>query len=116
MASVNAIFGRTVRALRSAAGYSQEGFADAIHVHRTYMGTIERGEGNPTLDMIARMAHGLNLSLSQLFEALETGQPDIAADITSPQSTKAHRIAQRPGTARLPRTGDRPRRGSKGDE
>jgi len=116
MASVNAIFGKTVRALRSAAGYSQEGFADAIHVHRTYMGTIERGEGNPTLDMIARMAHGLNLSLSQLFEAVEAGQPDVAADITPSQSTKAHRTPQRPGNARLPRAGDRPRRGPKADQ
>lgn len=71
MASLNARFGRTVRALRTKAGYSQESFADAVHVHRTYMGTLERGNGNPTLDMIVRIARGLDLSLSELFQAVE---------------------------------------------
>jgi transcriptional regulator with XRE-family HTH domain len=71
MASLNARFGRAVRALRSEAGYSQESFADAIGVHRTYMGTLERGDGNPTLDMIARVAKGLRMGLSELFQAVE---------------------------------------------
>jgi transcriptional regulator with XRE-family HTH domain len=72
MASIKVRFGRTVRALRSKAGYSQESFADAIGVHRTAMGKVERGETNPQLDTIALIASGLNLSLSELFEALET--------------------------------------------
>lgn len=71
MAPLAARFGRTVRALRTEAGYSQESFADAIEVHRTYMGTLERGRGNPTLDMILRIARGLHLSLCELFEAVE---------------------------------------------
>jgi transcriptional regulator with XRE-family HTH domain len=71
MASLNARFGRTVRALRTKAGFSQESFADAIKVHRTYMGTLERGDGNPTLDMIVRIARGLDVGLSELFEAVE---------------------------------------------
>jgi len=71
MASLNARFGRTIRARRAKAGYSQESFADAIHVHRTYMGTLERGDGNPTLDMIARIARGLDISVSELFAAVE---------------------------------------------
>ena len=50
--------GHTVRALRSAAGYSQEGFADAVGVHRTYMGTLERGDGNPTLETLELIAQG----------------------------------------------------------
>ena len=71
MSSLGAKFGRTVRALRAKAGYSQESFADAIDVHRTYMGKLERGDGNPTLDMIARVAKGLRLSISALFKAVE---------------------------------------------
>jgi DNA-binding XRE family transcriptional regulator len=71
MASIQARFGRTVRGLRAKAGYSQESFADAIHVHRTTMGAIERGEGNPTLDMIVKVARGLEVSLSELFVAVE---------------------------------------------
>ena len=71
MASIQVRFGRTVRALRSKAGYSQEGFADAIHVHRTTMGTLERGGGNTGLDIIVKVARGLDLSLSELFVAVE---------------------------------------------
>jgi DNA-binding XRE family transcriptional regulator len=71
MASIQVRFGRTVRALRAKAGYSQEAFADAIHVHRTSMGTVERGDGNPTLDMIVKIARGLDLSLSDLFVTVE---------------------------------------------
>lgn len=71
MASVNAEFGRTVRALRTAAGFSQEGFADSVKVTRTYMGKLERGLGNPTLKMIERIARGLKLSLAKLFAEME---------------------------------------------
>jgi transcriptional regulator with XRE-family HTH domain len=76
--SLNVKFGRAVRSLRSAAGYSQEAFADEIKVHRTYMGTLERGKANPTLDMIARIAAGLDISLAKLFEAAETGRSESA--------------------------------------
>ncbi|MGH7510690.1 MAG: helix-turn-helix domain-containing protein [Gemmatimonadales bacterium] len=71
MASLKAKFGRAVRKLRDQAGYSQESFADAIGVHRTYMGTLERGKGNPTLEMIGRIARGLRVSVTALFEAVE---------------------------------------------
>jgi transcriptional regulator with XRE-family HTH domain len=73
MASLIVRFGRTVRKLRAEAGYSQESFADVIGVHRTYMGTIERGRGNPTLDMIAKIARGLNLNVAQLLTKVEGG-------------------------------------------
>jgi DNA-binding XRE family transcriptional regulator len=71
VASIHARFGRTVRALRAKAGYSQESFADAIHIHRTSMGTLERGDGNPRLETILKIARGLGLSLSELFLAVE---------------------------------------------
>jgi transcriptional regulator with XRE-family HTH domain len=71
MASLRVKFGRAVRALRTEAGYSQESFADAIDLHRTQMGTIERGKGNPTLETIGTIAKGLRISLAKLFEAVE---------------------------------------------
>jgi transcriptional regulator with XRE-family HTH domain len=64
-------FGRTVRALRSKAGYSQERFAEAIGVHRTSMGTLQRGEGNPTLATLVRIVRGLGLGLAELFAAVD---------------------------------------------
>jgi transcriptional regulator with XRE-family HTH domain len=71
MAPLKVRFGRAVRRLREEADYSQESFADAIGVHRTYMGTLERGRGNPSLDVIARIARGLGINLAKLFEAVE---------------------------------------------
>jgi hypothetical protein len=35
------------------------------------MGTLERGEGNTGLDIIVKVARGLDLSLSELFVAVE---------------------------------------------
>jgi len=42
-----------------AQGLSQEAFADVLHVHRTYMGGIERGERNLTLKSVERIAERL---------------------------------------------------------
>lgn len=48
--------GRNLRAYREAKGFSQEAFADALGVHCTYMGGIERGERNLTLRSLERIA------------------------------------------------------------
>lgn len=61
------VFGRRVRDLRAKLGLSQEKFADRCGLHRTYMGGIERGERNPSLLNIGKIAKGLDLSLSDLF-------------------------------------------------
>ena len=71
MASLIVRFGNTVRELRTDAGYSQESFAHAIGVHRTSMGKIESGRGNPTLDTIAKIARGVGLTVSTLFDLVE---------------------------------------------
>jgi transcriptional regulator with XRE-family HTH domain len=48
--------GRNLRAYRQARGLSQEAFAEVLGVHRTYMGGIERGERNLTLQSVERIA------------------------------------------------------------
>lgn len=66
MTPLRARLGRAVRRLRKAAGYSQESFADKCKVHRTYMGAVERGETNISLDNLERIAKALNLIAGQL--------------------------------------------------
>lgn len=61
-------FGRRIRDLRKSKGYSQESFADHANIHRTYMGGIERGERNPTLTTIYRLADALEVDPSELFK------------------------------------------------
>ena len=63
-------FGQPVRDLRLARGYSQETFADAAGLHRTYIGSIERGEQNVSIDNIAKIAKTLGISLQTLFKNL----------------------------------------------
>src|SRR2546423_15542414 len=65
--------GRTVRELRAAAGYSQESFAAKIKVHRTFMGTIERGNTNVSLETLERMARGLDMAVWELLRIAEVG-------------------------------------------
>lgn len=60
-------FGKRLRELRKAHGYSQEGFALTVELDRTYIGGIERGERNPGLKTILRIAEALNVPPSDLF-------------------------------------------------
>ncbi|MGH9090124.1 MAG: helix-turn-helix domain-containing protein [Acidimicrobiales bacterium] len=58
--------GRNLRVRRVAEGLSQEGFADVLGVHRTYMGGLERGERNVTLRTIERLADRLGTTALDL--------------------------------------------------
>lgn len=63
--------GRTIRRVREEAGHTQESLADAIKVHRNYMGSVERGETNITLDRLEQIAAGLDLTVAELFDLTE---------------------------------------------
>jgi ribosome-binding protein aMBF1 (putative translation factor) len=69
-AKVVAEFGRRLRRLRLAEGWSQERMAQAAGVHRTYVGHIERGETSPTLYSIIRFADALDLEPGELVNGL----------------------------------------------
>lgn len=58
--------GSNLRARRQARGLSQEGFADLLGVHRTYMGGLERGERNVTLRTVERLAQKLGVPADEL--------------------------------------------------
>lgn len=53
---INQTAGRNIRSIREKMGLSQDVFADRCGIHRTYVGAIERGESNITLDTLARVA------------------------------------------------------------
>jgi transcriptional regulator with XRE-family HTH domain len=70
MPDIRKQFGEAVRRLRQERGYSQEGFAADAGINRSYMGKIERGEVNISLDNIARIAKGLAVPISELMSGL----------------------------------------------
>lgn len=59
-------FGLRVRALRNALGLSQEALADIAGLHRTYIGSVERGERNVTLSNIYALADALGVPAQEL--------------------------------------------------
>ena len=61
-------FGKRVSELRKKLGMTQEEFAFACGINRTYIGEIERGEKNVSLDYITKIAKGLSISLKELFD------------------------------------------------
>ena len=65
-------FGDRVRALRKANGWrSQEAFANHLNLDRTYISGIERGVRNPTLDIIVKLAQGLDVHPTELLSTLD---------------------------------------------
>lgn len=67
MDDIRTRFGLRVRQLRNERGWSQEDFADRAGIHRTYVGSIERGEQNISLVNIEKLAGTLGVSLAELF-------------------------------------------------
>jgi transcriptional regulator with XRE-family HTH domain len=64
--------GDVIRRLRTERGISQEGLAAISGIDRTFMGEIERGEVNPSFDVLQRIASGLSVRLSEVIREYES--------------------------------------------
>jgi len=60
-------FGKRLRFLRKEAQLSQEELGFKADIHRTYIGSVERGEQNVSLDNIHRLAKALKVEMQELF-------------------------------------------------
>ena len=61
------LLGAAIRKERESKGVSQEAFAHQCGLHRTYIGSVERGERNISLESVLKIAETLGLKLSELF-------------------------------------------------
>jgi transcriptional regulator with XRE-family HTH domain len=79
----SAALGRAIRELRARRNLSQEALRFEVGTHRNYIGSIERGETNPTFSLLMRLSNGLALPLSTLIKVYERQrsippQPSVA--------------------------------------
>lgn len=68
------IIGQRLRNYRCEQSLSQEKLAELSGCHPTYIGQLERGEKNATLESIEKVASALHIPLSQLFEKLDNSE------------------------------------------
>ena len=62
--------GQRIKELRNNKGISQEKFALSIGMDRTYFASVEAGKRNISIVNIKKIADGLDVSLSELFEGM----------------------------------------------
>lgn len=60
------IFARNLKEMRVKQRLSQEKLADIAGLHRTYVGSVERGERNISIDNMERLASALNITIQDL--------------------------------------------------
>ena len=70
MSDIAKMIGQRIRNYRTAKGWSQEKLAELSGCHPTYIGQVERGEKNATIESIEKISKALNVSLSTLFEKI----------------------------------------------
>ena len=67
------LVGRNVRRLRVAKGLSQEALGLSAGCEPSYIGRVERGRENPTVDLLEAIAKALKADIAALFEPVTPG-------------------------------------------
>ena len=63
---IQTLFGRRLRSLRTARSLTQQELGDAAELSFKYLGAIERGEENPSLKVIGKLAAALEIAPQDL--------------------------------------------------
>lgn len=82
--TITSEIGHRIRFYRKKKGLSQEKLAELCDLHPTYIGQLERGEKNATIESIYRITKGLEISMSQFLENIEISEkkePNIPLEI-----------------------------------
>ncbi len=72
---VRHIIGANIRTLRGQRGHSQMKFAEMVRINRSYLNQIEQGKMNASVDILVKIANGLDVPLPDLFRGLESHTP-----------------------------------------
>ena len=71
MSDIAKIVGKRLRSYRTAQGLSQEKLAERAGLHPTYIGQVERGEKNLTIESLEKITRALDIPVSCVFEKIE---------------------------------------------
>lgn len=95
--SIATELGNRIRYYRKKQHLSQEELAELCDFHPTYIGQLERGEKNATLESITKLSRGLGISLSELLKDIDT--MDATSDNVSLEIY--HRLLKLPPKSQL---------------
>ncbi|WP_342618402.1 helix-turn-helix transcriptional regulator [Rhodoferax sp. GW822-FHT02A01] len=94
--SLRQVFARNIRLVRVHAGMSQEAMADEAGLDRAFVGTLERGQRNISIDNIELLCKAIGVPAHELMD------PDLpqrrGLDVTrtrSPRTVRVHAITRR---------------------
>ena len=76
---IHKLFGAIVRRRREELGRSQEAVANKADLHRNYIGLLERGLRTPSIEVVRKLAVGLDTTMTALVQELEAAMTAKAA-------------------------------------
>lgn len=72
MSIINIIVGERIRTLRNKQNLSQEKLAEKAGLHNTYIGQVERGEKNVTIESLEKIINALEITFEELFKNMKS--------------------------------------------
>lgn len=69
-------FPKHLKRIREASGLSKNALSEIAGLSPSYLVRLEKGERNPTLETLIRLAHGLEISLTDLIQGID----DVTSD------------------------------------
>lgn len=79
MSEITTIVGQRLRQRRQELGFSQELTSEKAGLHPTYIGQVERGEKNATIESIEKICIALDLPMEDLFNKIVTADSKCQA-------------------------------------
>ena len=87
------IVGENLRVIRSSKKVSRKALAETIHITEQYIGKIERGETNPSLEVLFLIANALDVSITSIIgESQELYSPKLSSLLKKYKFTEKNNI------------------------
>ncbi|RKP54466.1 helix-turn-helix domain-containing protein [Cohnella endophytica] len=84
MEPIHVKLGKNLKSIRNSRGYSLDKVADLTGVSKAMLAQIERGESNPSISIIWKIANGLHLSFTSLIEDQSPAISIVSAEDVDP--------------------------------